>query len=181
MTLAGLKRGLSRIWWAGQQLTRRTKTLPKLARIRPKCSDRRESLQRSRPVDILPRRQRSSLQFGREAIDRLEGAYSEQILRSYRAGCLMRVPDGLGRVPFIQIRSAACLWKPPAVSRLHVGAAQDMFVNGADIQPIMRSGDWKSINVVTRPCRRRSGPGWRDGNSDRKALRIRVRSTQVRP
>ena len=33
---------------------------------------------------------------------------------------------------------------------MRVGAAQDMVTNGAGILPIMRSGGWKSTNVVAR-------------------------------
>jgi hypothetical protein len=33
---------------------------------------------------------------------------------------------------------------------MRVGAAQDLMTDGAGLIPIMRAGDWKSINVIGR-------------------------------
>lgn len=62
-------------------------------------------------------------------------------------------PHSIGRM--LKQRAAAAGLPVEITSRLsghsmRVGAAQDMVVNGADILPIMRSGGWKSINVVAR-------------------------------
>lgn len=62
-------------------------------------------------------------------------------------------PHSIGRM--LKQRAAAA-GLPVEITRrlsghsMRVGAAQDMVVNGADILPIMRSGGWKSVNVVAR-------------------------------
>ena len=62
-------------------------------------------------------------------------------------------PHSIGRI--LKQRATAAGLPAEIASRLsghsmRVGAAQDMVANGADILPIMRSGGWKSINVVAR-------------------------------
>jgi integrase/recombinase XerD len=62
-------------------------------------------------------------------------------------------PHSIGRI--LKQRAVAAGLPAEIVSRLsghsmRVGAAQDMVANGADILPIMRSGGWKSVNVVAR-------------------------------
>lgn len=62
-------------------------------------------------------------------------------------------PHSIGRI--LKQRATAAGLPPEIANRLsghsmRVGAAQDMVANGADILPVMRSGGWKSINVVAR-------------------------------
>lgn len=70
-----------------------------------------------------------------------------------RAGSDALHPHSIGRI--LKQRAMAAGLPAEIASRLsghsmRVGAAQDMVANGADILPIMRSGGWKSINVVAR-------------------------------
>lgn len=62
-------------------------------------------------------------------------------------------PHSIGRI--LKQRAHAAGLSDDIANRLsghsmRVGAAQDMVVAGADILPIMRSGGWKSVNVVAR-------------------------------
>lgn len=62
-------------------------------------------------------------------------------------------PHSIGRI--LKLRAHAAGLSDDIANRLsghsmRVGAAQDMVVAGADILPIMRSGGWKSMNVVAR-------------------------------
>lgn len=62
-------------------------------------------------------------------------------------------PHSIGRM--LKQRATAAGLPVEIASRLsghsmRVGAAQDMAANGANILPIMRSGGWKSVNVVAR-------------------------------
>lgn len=74
-------------------------------------------------------------------------------VNSGRAGTDALHPHSIGRM--LKQRAVAAGLPTAIASRLsghsmRVGAAQDMVANGADILPVMRSGGWKSINVVAR-------------------------------
>ncbi|WP_026789781.1 site-specific integrase [Pleomorphomonas oryzae] len=74
-------------------------------------------------------------------------------VNSGRVGAEALHPHSIGRI--LKQRALAGGLPAEIVSRIsghsmRVGAAQDMVANGADILPIMRSGGWKSINVVAR-------------------------------
>ena len=74
-------------------------------------------------------------------------------VNSGRAGTDALHPHSVGRI--LKQRALAAGLPAEIVNRIsghsmRVGAAQDMVANGADILPIMRSGGWKSINVVAR-------------------------------
>lgn len=74
-------------------------------------------------------------------------------VNSGRAGTDALHPHSIGRI--LKQRAVVAGLPAEIVSRIsghsmRVGAAQDMVANGADILPIMRSGGWKSVNVVAR-------------------------------